>query len=96
MIQDILNVTTAMTYHQHLKDRPADYVKPIVYFTGNAVFDTDMFEGHEVAHVRPVNHPAWGSQRVRTSSVVNKFDDGSFETMNTMYKPFKADVKEIK
>jgi hypothetical protein len=47
-----------------------------------------MYPGHEVAHVRTVNHPAWGSDKVRTSSVLYKFDDGSFETRNTIYKPY--------
>lgn len=62
--------------------------KPVVYFTGDARFDTDLFPGHEVAHVRAVNHYVWGNDKVRTSSVLKKFDDGSFETINTMYKPF--------
>lgn len=62
--------------------------KPVVYYTGNATFDTNMFPGHEVAHVRAVNHYVLGSDQVRTSSVLNKFDDGSFETMNTLYKPY--------
>lgn len=62
--------------------------KPVVYYTGNATFDTNMFPGHEVAHVKTVNHYVWGSDQVRTSSVLNKFDDGSFETMNTLYKPY--------
>jgi hypothetical protein len=88
MIGDITSINTAIAYSKHLEERPADYKKPTVFFVGNAVFDTDMFEGHEVAHVRTVNHPAWGSDRVRTSSVINKFDDGSFETRNTIYKPY--------
>lgn len=62
--------------------------KPVVYYTGNATFDTNMFPGHEVAHVIAVNHYVLGSDQVRTSSVLNKFDDGSFETMNTLYKPY--------
>jgi hypothetical protein len=88
MIGDLNDIGTAIQYSKHLEERPDDYVKPIVYFTGNAVFDTDMFEGHEVAHVRTVNHPAWGSQRVRTSSIVKRNSDGSFETLNTQYRPY--------
>ena len=61
--------------------------KPIVYFIGEPVFDTTMFAGHEVAHVRATNHYVWGAEKVRTSSVLQKFEDGSFETMNTLYKP---------
>lgn len=62
--------------------------KPVVYYTGSVTFDTKMFPEHEVAHVRTVNHYVWGSDNVRTSSVLNKFDDGSFETLNTLYKPY--------
>lgn len=63
--------------------------KPEVLFLGDPRFDTEMFPGHEVAHVRTINHYVWGGDRVRTSSVLKKFDDGSFETMNTIYKPHK-------
>lgn len=63
--------------------------KPEVIFKGEPVFDTKMFPGHEVAHVRTLNHYVWGSGEVRTSSIVKKFEDGSFETLNTIYKPHK-------
>lgn len=63
--------------------------KPVVYFVGNPRWDTEMFPGHEVAHVTTIDHYVWGCDRVRTSSVLNKFEDGSFETMNTLYKPLK-------
>lgn len=66
-----------------------DKVKPTVYFIGNPRWDTKMFPGHEVAHVFTIDHYVWGRDRVRTSSVLNKFEDGSFETLNTMYKPLK-------
>lgn len=62
--------------------------KPVVYYTGSPRFDTNMFPGNEVAHVNTVNHYVWGSDKVRTSRVLNKFDDGSFETLNTLYKPY--------
>lgn len=62
--------------------------KPIVFFIGTPVWDTTMFEGHEVAHVRTVNHYVWGKDDVRTSSVLKKNSDGSFETMNTIYVPY--------
>lgn len=66
--------------------------KPTVYYIGDVQWDTEMFPGHEVAHVRTTNHPVWGRNKVRTSSVLNKFEDGSFETMNTLYKPLKYDT----
>jgi len=65
--------------------------KPVVYFTGEPLYDDKMFEGHTVARVRTLNHYVWGSEKVRTSSVLNKFEDGSFETMNTLYKPYKGE-----
>jgi hypothetical protein len=63
--------------------------KPEVLFVGDPVFDKKLFPGHEVAHVRTVNHYVWGQDDVRTSRIVKKNDDGSFETLNTIYKPFK-------
>ena len=62
--------------------------KPTVLFTGEARFDTTMFPGYEVAHVNTLNHYVWDRDLVRTSEVLNKFEDGSFETMNTIYKPY--------
>lgn len=62
--------------------------KPTVFFIGEPVWDTEMFKGHEVAHVRTLNHYVWGNDKVRTSSVLKKNDDGSFETMNTIYVPY--------
>lgn len=62
--------------------------KPTVFFIGSPVWDTTMFAGHEVAHVKTVNHYVWGSDNVRTSSVLKKNSDGSFETMNTIYVPY--------
>ena len=90
MIKDLMDIQTAHIYGEHLKSRPADYAKPVVYFTGEPVFDTSMFEGHEVAHVRAVNHPYWGNDKLRTSTVLKKNEDGSFETRNTIYTPWKG------
>jgi hypothetical protein len=64
--------------------------KPVVYYVGTPVFDTTMFPGFEVAHVRALNHPKLGNGKVRTSSILEHFDDG-FETMNTIYKEKKND-----
>ena len=66
--------------------------KPVVYFTGEARYDDMMFKGVTVAHVRTLDHYVWGADKVRTSKVLNVFPDGSFETMNTLYKP--AHLKE--
>lgn len=64
--------------------------KPIVYFRGKPTFDTSMFSGHEVARVYAVDHPKLGTGVVRTSAILEHFDDG-FETMNTIYKKVKHD-----
>ena len=66
--------------------------KPKVHFIGEARFDTKSFPGHEVAHVKTTNHYVWGKNDVRTSSVLKKFDDGSFETLNTIYEPLKNEI----
>lgn len=66
-----------------------DKVKPVVYFLGQPRWDTEMFPGHEVAHVFTLDHYVWGREAVRTSKVVKKNDDGSFETLNTRYVPYK-------
>lgn len=66
-------------------------VKPIVHFQGNVDFyevpliDTD--ETCEVAFLAALDHPTLGQRLVRTSRVLKKNDDGSFETLNTIYKP---------
>jgi hypothetical protein len=74
--------------------------KSIVTFVGEADFFTDLItdeqkelykqDSNEItqAVVYGVVHPLLGKQRrVITSIVVCKFDDGSFETLNTIYKP---------
>ena len=74
--------------------------KPIVTFVGEADFFTDFITDEQKelykqdsnentqAVVYAVVHPILGRQRkIFTSIVVNKFDDGSFETLNTIYKP---------
>lgn len=61
--------------------------KPTVHFTGKPVWDTKMFPGYEVAHVKTIDHYTWGRNEVRTSEVLTKFPDGSFETRNTLYVP---------
>ena len=73
--------------------------KPIVSFTGEAEFFSVFIRDEDkeeleldtneviVAGVYAINHPKLGRDRVRTSVVIYKFDDGSFETLNTIYKP---------
>lgn len=77
--------------------------KPVVKFLNEADFeyrvldDPDQIEeyrkfldkgnGYEVAKVYCINHPILGKDFVRTSIVLKKHKDGSFETMNTLYVP---------
>lgn len=77
-----------------MKGKTLNNKKPTVFFIGNPVWDTEMFKGHEVAHVKTVNHYVWGTDHVRTSSVLKKNDDGSFETMNTLYVPYTEKEKD--
>lgn len=56
--------------------------KPVYYFTGEA----SSYVGRmSVGGV--LDHPC-GSEHVITSKVVYKYDDGSFETLNSIYVPF--------
>jgi hypothetical protein len=43
----------------------------------------------EYARVYGLDHPILGKDDIRTSIVLKKHDDGSFETMNTLYVPDK-------
>jgi hypothetical protein len=73
--------------------------KPIVFFTGEAEFFSVFIKDEDkeeleldtneviVAGVYAINHPKLGRDRVRTSVVVKKNHDGSFETLNTIYVP---------
>lgn len=68
--------------------------KPVVYFDSDPYFWM-WNEETEVASLNLVyNHPRLGyCYNVRTSTVLKKFEDGSFETRNTMYKPVTEEIK---
>jgi hypothetical protein len=84
--------------------------KPVVDFMGRAVFvhrtatdpltiaeygdQLDEDNGYEFAKVYAMNHPILGMTDVRTSIVIKKNPDGSFETLNTIYKPVKEEENE--
>lgn len=58
--------------------------KPIVTFVGEAeFFDRSTTQ----AVVYALDHPRLGEAKITTSTVLYKSDDGSFETLNTIYKP---------
>lgn len=62
-------------------------MKPVVHFVGDATFVE--YGGFEQASVHAIDHPFLGNMRVTTSAILEKFDDGSFETRNSMYIPVK-------
>ena len=69
-------------------------MKPVVRYTGEAKFFNyytneleEVLTKDTVAKVKALDHPVWGADIVRTSVVLQKFSDGSFETMNTVYRP---------
>ena len=78
--------------------------KPTVRFIGTATFYpaplapmhqkaygqyANEYNEVEYARVRGLDHPVLGEDDIRTSIVVKKHDDGSFETLNTLYVPAK-------
>lgn len=80
--------------------------KPIVHFSGKPEFFKRELVGelrkeyeqyldakgcYEKAKVFGLDHPIIGKDLIYTSIVVKKNDDGSFETLNTLYVP---DTKE--
>lgn len=67
-------------------------MKPVVTFTGPARFS---YSGdNEVASVYALDHPLLGQTLVRTSIVQKHNRDGSFETLNTIYKPLTEDYDD--
>lgn len=68
--------------------------KPVVHFIGEPHYW--MWDSkNEVAGLHFVlDHPWLGAcPNVRTSTVLKKFPDGSFETRNTMYVPATEEMK---
>ena len=64
-----------------------EYVKPVVHFIKGTESFYDAGADMKVARLRALDHPILGAQIVRTSVIVKEHDDGSFETLNTIYKP---------
>lgn len=64
--------------------------KPIVHFVGEPVFHE--FGGFDQAQVEAIDHPSLGKCIVTTSAILEKFDDGSFETRNSIYVSDKDNI----
>lgn len=62
-----------------------EFAKPVYHFNGEVVFVADH-GNTEHALVNVPTHPC-GYSYVHTSTVLQKFSDGSFETRNSIYKP---------
>lgn len=78
--------------------------KPVVHYTGKPNFyriqlSPDLWETYkeyldeegcyERAKVYGLDHPFLGEDEISTSIIVKKNEDGSFETLNTLYVPAK-------
>ena len=77
------------TKEEYIKDSEVDkeYVKPVVHFIKGTESFYEAGADMKVARLRALDHPILGAQIVRTSVIVKEHDDGSFETLNTIYKP---------
>jgi len=64
------------------------FVPPAIFHTVE-YFNNNEFLTGEIAKVFALNHPKLGQTKVTTSLVQYKFDDGSFETLNSIYIPMK-------
>lgn len=64
------------------------FVPPVKFHNVEYFKDNEILEG-EIATLFALNHPRLGQNKVTTSLVQYKFDDGSFETLNTIYIPMK-------
>lgn len=86
---------TSLTACESSKDSNCMYIaikaKPVVHFVGEPSFiETEYKNGEYVyANVMALNHPSLGNGMVRTSIIVKKNKDGSFETLNSVYVPVK-------
>lgn len=67
--------------------------KPVVFYTGP--LNIGEGGGFEFANVFAINHPCLGTEHVRTSAILQKFEDGSFETRNTFYVPVSFDQMKV-
>lgn len=77
------------TKEDYIKDSEVDkeYVKPVVHFIKGTESFYEVGPDMKVARIRALDHPIYGAEIVRTSVIIKEYDDGSFETLNTIYKP---------
>lgn len=65
-------------------------MKPTVLYTLNTVHASPILKLHERGYVRALNHPRLGNCDAHTTIVQRLEEDGTFETLNTIYKPHKV------
>lgn len=63
--------------------------KPTVLFTYDTVHGSPIIQQGIRGYVRALNHPRLGNCDAHTTVILKVFEDGSFETLNTIYKPFE-------
>lgn len=68
--------------------------KPTIRFYPPAYFRPAFGDG-EIALVVVEHHPYTKTNHVATSTVVKKNDDGSFETLNSLYVPYDYSNKGL-
>lgn len=65
-------------------------MKPTVLYTFDTVYGSPRINVGERAYVRALNHPRLGNCDAHTTPVKHINPDGSFETLNTIYKPHRS------
>ena len=63
--------------------------KPTVLFTNDTVYGSPIIQEGKRGYVRALNHPRLGNCDAHTTVILKAFEDGSLETLNTIYKPFE-------
>ena len=66
--------------------------KTTVLFTRDTVYGEPNIQWGERGYVRALNHPRLGNCDVHTTVILEIFEDGSFETLNTIYKPVERET----
>lgn len=62
-------------------------MKPTVLYTLNTVYGEPKIVLGERGYVRALNHPRLGTCDSHTTVIIRLEEDGTFETLNTIYKP---------
>lgn len=81
----------------HFFDTPLFYTVELAPSYQNIYGQYADVEGYvKHARVYGLDHPVLGTDVIRTSIIVKNNDDGSFETLNTLYVPTTKEKHESK